>query len=117
MFENCGYASGIGNGWCDNSNNKEECGYDGGDCCSCTCQSNRDDDYYYCGESAYYNCKDPSAACFGEETAGDDDVGFDDDDRLMPMSSEFSTWEEAELLPTVADAVEVGTKTEVSVSA
>ncbi|CAM9603216.1 unnamed protein product, partial [Ectocarpus fasciculatus] len=28
----------IGDGQCDNYNNKPERGYDGGDCCSCTCQ-------------------------------------------------------------------------------
>lgn len=26
MFDNCGYISGIGDGWCDSYNNKEECG-------------------------------------------------------------------------------------------
>ncbi|CAN0431193.1 unnamed protein product, partial [Ectocarpus sp. 12 AP-2014] len=24
-------------GWCDQDNNNEICGYDGGDCCECTC--------------------------------------------------------------------------------
>lgn len=26
MFENCGYVLGIGNGYCDENNNTEECG-------------------------------------------------------------------------------------------
>ncbi|CAM9525825.1 unnamed protein product, partial [Ectocarpus fasciculatus] len=90
-------------------------GYDGGDCCSCTCQS-LSDDFDYCIWNDTYDCKDPSAPCFGEETTGDDYFGFDDDDD-MSMSYEFFTTEDTEPLPTVADAVEVGTKTEVSVSA
>ncbi|CAM9816260.1 unnamed protein product [Ectocarpus sp. 12 AP-2014] len=116
MFDNCGYASGIGEGWCDSYNNKQECGYDGGDCCSYTCESVWDDDYT-CGEDAFFDCKDPSAACFGEETAagnGDDSTGTSSDSNT---EYEFVPWEQTEPLPTVDDAVEVGTKTEVSVSA
>ncbi|CAN0390142.1 unnamed protein product, partial [Ascophyllum nodosum] len=26
-----------GNGYCDNDLNREECAWDGGDCCACTC--------------------------------------------------------------------------------
>ncbi|CAN0530784.1 unnamed protein product, partial [Ectocarpus sp. 12 AP-2014] len=115
MVENCGYVSGIGNGWCDRNNNKEECGYDGGDCCSCTCQSAYDDDYSCSSEYGYFDCQDPSASCFGEGTTGSDDFTFHDD--YQPMSYEFVSWEETESLPTVVDAVEVGTKTEVGVSA
>ncbi|CAN0426585.1 unnamed protein product, partial [Ectocarpus sp. 12 AP-2014] len=107
MFENCGYVSGIGNGWCDRNNNKEECGYDGGDCCSCTCESPWDDDYYCSSEYGSFDCKDPNASCFGEETTGSDDFSFHDD--YEPMSYEFVPWEETESLPTVDGAVEVGT--------
>ncbi|CAM9177738.1 unnamed protein product, partial [Ectocarpus fasciculatus] len=115
MFENCGYVSGIGNGRCDRNNNKVECGYDGGDCCSCTCQS-VSDDYDSCTtEYTSFDCKDPGASCFGEGTTGSDDFSFHDDDQ--PMSYEFVTWEETEILPMVDGAVEVGTKTEVGVSA
>ncbi|CAM9132154.1 unnamed protein product [Ectocarpus sp. 13 AM-2016] len=112
MFENCDYVSGIGNGLCDRDNNKEECGYDGGDCCSCTCQG---DDDWSCGGYFSFECKDPSASCFGEETTGSDDFSFHDD--YQPMSYELVSWEETEALPTVIDAVEVATKTEVGVSA
>ncbi|CBJ27568.1 hypothetical protein Esi_0075_0042 [Ectocarpus siliculosus] len=28
----------IGDAYCDEPNNVEECGYDGGDCCPCTCE-------------------------------------------------------------------------------
>ncbi len=31
MMENCGSPSGFGDGWCQEENNTEECGYDGGD--------------------------------------------------------------------------------------
>jgi hypothetical protein len=32
-----GVESWISDGWCDSSNNIDACGYDGGDCCPCTC--------------------------------------------------------------------------------
>ena len=41
-------------------------GYDGGDCCECTCVSTSD---YTCGEHGGYFCLDPGANC-----VGDDDV-------------------------------------------
>ncbi|CAM9824138.1 unnamed protein product, partial [Ectocarpus fasciculatus] len=90
-------------------------GYDGGDCCSCTCESNYDDDDYSCnGEYISFNCIDPNASCFGEGATGTGYYGTDDG---QPMSYAFIPWEETEALPTVNGAVEVGTKTEVGVSA
>ncbi|CAM9513011.1 unnamed protein product, partial [Ectocarpus sp. 12 AP-2014] len=115
MLENCPWAAGIGDGYCSEDLNTPECGYDGGDCCSCTCQSPDDDDYSCSSESGFFDCHDPSASCFGEGTTGSDDFSFHDDDQ--PMSYEFVSWEETESLPTVVYAVEVGTKTEVGVSA
>lgn len=57
-FEECtGYLPDSANGRCDSRNNKAECGYDGGDCCSCTCTSAN----YTCGSSSY-DCLDPAAA-------------------------------------------------------
>ncbi|CAN0382277.1 unnamed protein product, partial [Ectocarpus sp. 8 AP-2014] len=44
----------FGDGWCDDDNNNEECGYDSGDCCSCTC-----DGTYECGIVGF-DCVDPS---------------------------------------------------------
>ncbi|CAN0011433.1 unnamed protein product [Ectocarpus sp. 13 AM-2016] len=45
-------------------------GYDGGDCCACTCQTQSDDDYYYWGcDLDYMACIDPDASC-----VDDDDV-------------------------------------------
>ncbi|CAM9830144.1 unnamed protein product, partial [Ectocarpus sp. 12 AP-2014] len=38
MLENCANAANIGDGYCSEDLNKEECAYDGGDCCSCTCE-------------------------------------------------------------------------------
>ena len=47
----------IGNGQCEENNNNEYCGFDGGDCCECT----RIED----GSSSVFSlCVDPSAACF-----------------------------------------------------
>ncbi|CBJ33705.1 conserved unknown protein [Ectocarpus siliculosus] len=112
MIDNCDYLRVMGNGWCDEENNNELCAYDGGDCCECTCESAWNDDYTCSSEHGTFNCKDPNASCFGEETTGSDDFSTDD----QPMSYEFVPWEETEALPTVDGAVEVGTKTEVGVS-
>ncbi|CAM9608575.1 unnamed protein product, partial [Ectocarpus fasciculatus] len=68
MIDNCGYPLGIGDGLCDEDNNIEQCAYDGGDCCSCTCENEFDDDWA-CTEFA---CIDPEAAC-----DNDDDMTID----------------------------------------
>ncbi|CAM9750435.1 unnamed protein product [Ectocarpus fasciculatus] len=47
----------IGTGACSWGNNFEECGYDGGDCCECDCESNLEN---YCGVNGY-DCRDPSS--------------------------------------------------------
>ena len=53
----------IGDGRCDRENNNENCSYDGGDCCLCTCtdgidyECDTDGSYYKNG----YNCSDPDA--------------------------------------------------------
>lgn len=49
----------IGDGLCDRLNNRPECGYDGGDCCACTCE---DGPYHSCQGQTFY-CADPSAPC------------------------------------------------------
>ncbi|CBJ33966.1 expressed unknown protein [Ectocarpus siliculosus] len=60
----------YGDGYCTPPNNNAECGYDGGDCCECTCQTQSDDDYYSgrC-DKEYMACIDPDASC-----VDDDDV-------------------------------------------
>ncbi|CAN0065887.1 unnamed protein product, partial [Ectocarpus fasciculatus] len=61
---------GYGDGYCSQQNNNAECGYDGGDCCVCTCQAQSDDDYYSWGcDPDYMACIDPDASC-----VNDDDV-------------------------------------------
>ncbi|CAM9631464.1 unnamed protein product [Ectocarpus sp. 13 AM-2016] len=65
-----------------------------------------------CGRG--FDCMDPRAGCFGEVPTGND-FSFDDDD--VSMSNEFVPWEETEALPTIDGIVEVGTKTELGVSA
>ncbi|CAM9387680.1 unnamed protein product, partial [Hapterophycus canaliculatus] len=70
VIENCAYPAGIGNGYCDEGNNKEECGYDGGDCCECTCtfdDTNGNDDYR-CGRYNDFACVDPSAPCVDDDS-------------------------------------------------
>ena len=39
-------------------------GYDGGDCCECTCVSTDD---FTCGQNGGFACVDPSAACVDED--------------------------------------------------
>lgn len=60
-----GYTFEIGNSRCDSSLNNEECGYDGGDCCECTCLPPLDDEVYawnWCSDGDF-NCLDPDANC------------------------------------------------------
>ena len=61
MLSNCtdGTIPVIQDGYCDDDNNNEECGYDGGDCCECTCISGL---YYECGEDGFF-CRDPNSDC------------------------------------------------------
>ena len=65
--EECNAADGVGSwmgdGTCDPQNLISECDWDGGDCCSCTCE----DDKYACGNDGYL-CLDPNkdSTC-GEE--------------------------------------------------
>ena len=58
-------------------------GYDGGDCCRCTCQAPAGgDDDYACGEDARdYACIDPDAAC-----VDDDDITVDMVENCYPRS-------------------------------
>lgn len=48
----------TGNGHCDDGNNNSDCGYDGGDCCPCTCI---DGDNHDCGSDGFNYCLDPNA--------------------------------------------------------
>ena len=64
QYSNCtsGRNDWIANGYCDTFdviNNVEECRYDGGDCCECTCQDTQD---HSCGENGY-SCIDPNSGC------------------------------------------------------
>ena len=59
--DNCTYygnTSTVQNGRCDVENNIAECGFDGGDCCQCTCNHGS---YYDCGSNGF-KCLDPNAA-------------------------------------------------------
>lgn len=47
----CAVESSVGDGECDSGNNIAQCGYDGGDCCECSC----------IGDCASLDCVDPSA--------------------------------------------------------
>eukprot|EP00752_Nemacystus_decipiens_P002165 g2062.t1 len=68
LYPECrGVLEHIGDGYCDtygdDTNNVEECGFDGGDCCICTCVSAA----YDCPDSSNnYDCLDTSAECYEE---------------------------------------------------
>ena len=52
-----GYVPHIQDGFCDEANNNAACGFDGGDCCACTCGG---DLAHPCGvEGGGFDCKDP----------------------------------------------------------
>lgn len=57
---NCDVASVVlmGDGRCDEEYNTQACGFDGGDCCECTCWDNE----FSCGATGYH-CVDPAASC------------------------------------------------------
>ncbi|CAM9288081.1 unnamed protein product [Ectocarpus fasciculatus] len=58
----------LGDGVCDMLYNTLDCGFDGGDCCPCTCLGRQDraqDSDYACGSSGYH-CLDPTAPCLAE---------------------------------------------------
>ncbi len=83
--------------------NNAVCLYDGGDCCSCTCEPEYDDD----NSCSRLDCKDPEAPCYGGEDdttdgyADDttdgyaDDItdGYADDTTDTDMSYGFFPWE------------------------
>ena len=61
QYENCTAAIDfIADGWCDLFNNIDDCSYDGGDCCSCSCIDGLE---YECGSNGFYcadeSCLDP----------------------------------------------------------
>ncbi|CAM9539911.1 unnamed protein product, partial [Laminaria digitata] len=52
-----GYVGQIQDGYCNDANNNADCGYDGGDCCSCTCVNGLE---FPCGEQGGgFDCRDP----------------------------------------------------------
>lgn len=78
QYDSCtgGNVTDIGNGNCDAALNVASCGYDGGDCCSCTCN---DGPLHLCADSdfdcVYPECGDPAvtssdAVCY-EDFQGD----------------------------------------------
>ena len=78
QYDSCtnGTVADIGNGRCDTALNSPACGFDGGDCCSCTCS---DGPVYSCHDSdldcVYPECGDPMAAASEEPTCEESWVG------------------------------------------
>ncbi|CAN0369112.1 unnamed protein product [Pylaiella littoralis] len=62
-YPNCtGYTSHIKDGYCDTDLNNADCGFDGGDCCACTCGSEDEEEElpYACGQVGDgFDCQDP----------------------------------------------------------
>ncbi len=72
QYESCitnGTVADIGNGRCDSALNVPSCGFDGGDCCPCTCS---DGPSYSCSDSdfdcVYPECGDSTAVTSEEAT-------------------------------------------------
>ncbi|CAM9214054.1 unnamed protein product [Ectocarpus sp. 12 AP-2014] len=67
LYPDCeGELDRIGDGYCDDAtNNNEECGFDGGDCCECDCvipaDASEDQLAYSCVQ---FSCDDTSSACY-----------------------------------------------------
>lgn len=76
-FPNCtGVIEWISDGYCDDwDNNSPSCGYDGGDCCFCTCNST---ELYTCGVVGY-QCMDPNGLTTADCTPPQDyeDYAYD----------------------------------------
>ncbi|CAN0256477.1 unnamed protein product, partial [Ectocarpus fasciculatus] len=67
MVENCGDITSVGDGTCDMENNNELCGFDGGDCCECTCVPSVLEAGSSVGCEYGFACVDPNASCFDGE--------------------------------------------------
>lgn len=75
-FENCtGYMPYAGDGRCNSDNNNVDCGYDGGDCCVCTCERNE------------YNCI-TGFDCLDPDSEGDEDKCA----QVKPCSTNTTQW-------------------------
>ena len=62
QYDDCinGTIDWIQNGYCNNENNDESCGYDGGGCCECTCINGT---VFDCGSYSDFFCRDPNSDC------------------------------------------------------
>eukprot|EP00903_Cladosiphon_okamuranus_P011008 g10397.t1 len=103
LYPDCeGVLAHIADGYCDRygeeTNNVEECGFDGGDCCSCTCQASTE---WGCDPQSF-RCNDTSAECYGEpnptqvpvvesEDADTDTAGDDSSAPFSRMGSSTAT--------------------------
>ncbi len=78
QYESCtnGTVADIGNGRCDAALNVPACGFDGGDCCPCTCS---DGPTYSCSDNdfdcIYPGCGDPTAVTSKETTCVESWIG------------------------------------------
>lgn len=63
----------FGDGACNSQNNNEACGWDGGDCCDCTCESGEEND---CKDSEFF-CKDSKSDCLDPIVAEHPNCGGD----------------------------------------
>ena len=77
-----GNTSTMQNGRCDAENNNAECGFDGGDCCLCTCSHGS---YYDCGSNGF-TCLDPKVA--GVEPS----ICVESPSNLISCPAELQNW-------------------------
>ena len=69
QYDSCitGAVADIGNGRCDAALNVPSCGYDGGDCCPCTCIDGPD---HACSDIGTSTCVFPDCNAWGEGLGG-----------------------------------------------
>ncbi|CAM9647459.1 unnamed protein product [Laminaria digitata] len=82
----------TGDGKCDEEHNTQACGFDGGDCCECTCW----DSEFSCGAKGY-NCVDPDAPCAAHGSV------FRGLDSLDPGPTSSPTTSPTSILPSDVD--------------
>lgn len=59
-YGSCYVGTSYGDGYCDADLNNEDCGYDGGDCCICTCEDGTAFSVHSCEDNIFF-CLDPYA--------------------------------------------------------
>lgn len=76
----------IGDSYCSDENNNEECEWDGGDCCKCHCSGYGCREFYK--SPTPVTCKNPTAACQDEEFKDDESEEEEDNEAVAASLGE-----------------------------